>query len=365
MTEKTSISTEEVAQTVVEPLIVVPGISSEILESFRNESAVGYALFKAVIEAGDVSNNPDRMEQLKVFLYLPKKFQESLASHLILAQERDRMFHPQKSVTNAVRNNFTQAKRFRVLKGEFFEELVRTENKMYELQLVRATEEERKKRSVQLTEDDVEAREKLKQQSIEDKEKFAKKLKLTRQLLKVWQYPDLFGLPNRWNNPDSAFFEIEDDGSIVIKAVGEAKSGMLNSRAYGQLIYEGIQKQLHEVTDTLKSKDPNWFKKYDLELLGENIDMLHVANDFKIRLIIPRNKKVAGTVPTRKEAEALIKSDWRNRDFVFGSTTENPVKVTSFIDLLADSGRITIQKSQFSKKELDAMSELLYGYIDE
>lgn len=91
MTEKTSISTEEVAQTVVEPLIVVPGISSEILESFRNESAVGYALFKAVIEAGDVSNNPDRMEQLKVFLYLPKKISRitSLAPYSRTRKRRD------------------------------------------------------------------------------------------------------------------------------------------------------------------------------------------------------------------------------------------------------------------------------------
>lgn len=330
MSEK-SITTEP--QVADEPVLEVPGIPAEILESFRAESQVGYQLFKSVIETNDQSGDPDRYEQLKVFLYLPKRFQEMLATHLVKSIERDRYFQEKKGVNRAITHTFVPTNQGGVLAGEFFEELVRTENKMKELE----------------------------SESEEGKKEVFKKLRMARELMRVWQYPEQYGIGTHWRNADAAFFEIEDDGTIVIKAVGEVKATDLDLRAYKQLQRDGIEQQLGEVISFLKAQDKQWFIDRKLPHLSEAIAHLHVSSDFKIRLIVPRNRNISEDGITEQQAEQLVK---HRGGKVLGDARLGQVSVEEFTHLLTRSGRISLQKSLFSQKELGAMTNLLFGYLD-
>lgn len=330
MSEKTVLTETQVTE---DPTIEVPGIPTEILESFRKESQVGYLLFKSVIEVSDLSGEPDRYEQLKIFLYLPKKFQKMLADHLVKSLERDTYFKEKSAIRQTISDTFTSHKMGGILAGEFFEELVRTETKMKELEA----------------------------ETEEGKKEVFKKLRMARELMRVWQYPQEFGIDTHWRNPDAAFFEIEDDGTIVIKAVGEVKAGDLDARAYYQLQKTGIEQQLHEVISFLKARDTQWFTDNKLPHLQEAIPHLHVSSDFKIRLIVPRNRDITEGGITEQQAEQLIKH--RGGD-VIGDSRFLTVRIEEFTHLLARSGRITLQKSLFSQRELRAMTNLLYGYLD-
>lgn len=314
-----------------EPLIEVPGISSDILETFRAESAVGYALFKQVVECNDQQGNPDRLTQLKIILHFPKKFRERLEHHLEATKQRDAYFAKKKGVRSAISHTFVQSKERGIYVGELFEELVRSENKMRELE---------------------------KKQDLEFVQKTAK---VSRQLMYVWQYPEKFGLQTHWRNPDAAFFEVDTDGSIVIKAVGEAKSGKLDTRAYQQLLEGSIQSQLNDLLANLREKDKQWFRDRKLDELAAEIDTMHVDKNFKIRLIVPRSQHFSDPAITEEVAYKLIKVRKDNSDLVDGSGEWGEVHVADFVYQLKKSDKISLHTSAFSGKELAAMTNLLYG----
>lgn len=331
MTEQTASLEHNQPNIYREPVIEVPGISRDILETFREESAVGYALFKQVVECNDLQGNPDRLTQLKIILHFPKKFRERLEHHLEATKLRDAYFAKKKGIRGAISRSFTQSEERSIFAGELFEELVRSENKMHEL---------------------------AKKQ---DKEQLLKKMKVSRQLMYVWQYPEKFGIETHWRNPDAAFFEIEDDGTIVIKAVGEAKSGKLDTRAFQQLKEGGIKTQLNQVLRDLKSRDKKWFTDRNLDELADEIDTLHVDTDFKIRLIVPRSDDSIHGILSDSVANKLIKKRKDDSHLVEGSREWGEVTVEDFVYQLKKPDKISLHASAFSGKELAAMNTLLYG----
>ena len=304
----------------------VPGVPKNILELFSSESKMGYALFEKILAVDEYQHPANRREQLRVIASLSKEIIEGLRQHLISSEQRESYFQGKKTV-------LTEKKKKMILSGEIFEELVRTEFKLQE--------------STKNT-----------------KEQFRKKNQITKEFLDVWQYPEKYSLDTHWRNPDAAFFEMEDDGTITLQAVGEVKSGKLNARSYEQLVREGIQNQLIELVHVLKKKDTAWFLENKLPMLAKVCANLRIADNFTIRLVVPRNRAVSEEGITYTEAEALIQKDTNNPSEVSGQSFDKPsVSVSAFVEELVSSGRIDVQKSLFSQRELWALRDYFYDEI--
>ena len=267
---------------------------------------------------------------------LPKNLLKSLTVHLHHSERRQKQFLARHDRQAAEKFKFSDKEKTGVLAGEVFEELVRTEFKMNEFARV--------------------------QNDPEKKDAFITQLRLARELMRVWQYPEKFGIDVNWRNPDAAFFEINDEGKVVIKSVGEVKAGSLDARAYEQLKSTGIQNQLKEVLHVLKNKDATWFKQKKLPELEAVCQNLSIADDFKIQLFVPRNREVSASGITYEEAERLTKQNYRDRTMVAGKSTQ-PVTIHAMAYELSESKRISVQKSLFSQRELGVLTEFLFKKI--
>ena len=335
-------------------VVQVEGINPAALEDLQKKSPVGYELFIRLLEVNDSRFEADRIEQFETLCYLNKNFLGLLKKHLFTARKVERTFRlrrvqqdlrsgriaradKEQALTEAKQYTFTSNETFGILKGEIFEDLVRAEFRRKELSPVLQKPEERTE--------------------------VFKKLRLAREFMYVWQYPALCGLDKRWRNPDAAFLEIESDGRVIIKSVGEVKSGKLDARAYQQLRATGIYSQIREFIAAIQEKGPEWFDQVNppdgLPELKKVYKDLVVDEDFKIELFVPRNNDVSETGVTDDQARRLIKT---RGNYVVGES-QNPIAVDSFVYDLVNSGRIDVKKSLFSTREVEVLTSTLMNEL--
>ncbi|MCA9368997.1 MAG: hypothetical protein H6773_03830 [Pseudomonadales bacterium] len=309
-----------------------------ILHELKEAKPVLYSLLRDLVTSGhEPSYTPDRAAQIKVLAKLPAD---------LITQMKDFLVRDQEYQEKYFRGSDDEPKRTdHKVAGELFEILVR----------IQVSAEEKQSIDIPNTSERV---------SLSD---------LTNQFLEVWQYPQKFGIRAAWRNPDAAFLDIDAEGHIYLKAVGEVKAGLLDMRAFEQLRVTGIEMQVKEVLKYLRSRPANWFDQNGLDALKVAKDSLDIHPDgLKIRLFVPAHKEVSKEGITRKQAEDLIKKRRGHEDRGDDALVQvprhlqlklNPVRVRVFMNLLQDSSRISVQQAVFSGRELYTLANTIISQM--
>lgn len=171
---------------------------------------------------------------------------------------------------------------------------------------------------------------------------FGQRSPLELELLALAHNPSKFGLQDilgQYRNPDMAFIVTQIDDHAVIAGIGEAKLGLLNTRAYKQLSETGFARGVAALVEVVNSlPDPASYGLVEVAKAGP----LTIAPDFSQLLVVPANRKV----------------EWKSklvnyRDF------PDPVERKEMYALLGDPDRVTIKKAAFSTAEVGAVAARL------
>lgn len=181
------------------------------------------------------------------------------------------------------------------------------------------------------------------------KEKLESKSSLANEMLALAHDPERFDLEDflgMWKNPDLAIIKITDSG-FVIEAIGEAKLGLLDRRAFDQLKKWGFWEGLSETVRILNHIDN--LSKCGLKEIGQRKGKgeILIAPSFKQHVFIPANRN-------SEDIRSLI-------DQQKGGLSEEETE--RFIGLLENKKLISIEKSVFSTHDVVAMAEVLLKKI--
>jgi len=174
------------------------------------------------------------------------------------------------------------------------------------------------------------------------------------ELLSLLQNPDRYEKKEkmgRIKNPDLAYIELNDEGRIIIKGVGEAKLGLLNERALRQLdSFEHSTKALKNTVNGIKHAkkmkrmgfDGLAKRKVQMDESGERGPFVDIDENFKVTLIVPSDRNTT--------AETLMKH-----------TPIMEKRKEKYLDILSG---IEIKQAAFSIKEVVELTEHIYNRIE-
>ncbi len=193
------------------------------------------------------------------------------------------------------------------------------------------------------------------------------RLKIASELVRVWQNPDWYGFGKKLKNPDLAYIQITDQGTVVIEALGEVKLGDLDYRCYTQLVDSGFKDALNTLLQELNGPNSEHYKQ---NLLKKGLVHLANAGEIKvddnlvIHLVTTSNRPLAkrGGRISRFLAKNLINTrKFKSQQFrskIEGQLQagESPtVDEETFIKLLMDESKVQIRRSNFSHNEVMAL----------
>ncbi len=177
------------------------------------------------------------------------------------------------------------------------------------------------------------------------------------ELLSLLHDPERFGLKDKVGsvrNPDLAYIELNEEGRVIIKGVGEAKLGLLGERAISQLrSFDDSVKILKSTINGLKHakkmKNTGFEglarRKEQMDQAGEEGPFFDIDEQFKTTLIVPSNREV--------ERGYLY-------DNLVKRTPKNLQNKKEIQDVL---GRIDIKQSAFNVEEVAALAKRIHELI--
>jgi len=181
-------------------------------------------------------------------------------------------------------------------------------------------------------------------------------------ILEVASNPDRYRLGSYGGrNPDAAWLELDDQGKIIIKGVGEiTASHQLNKRKYLQLSDTGFISNLRTVSQILNYLTDG--ESLGLGEFGVGKKQVEVANDIKRYLFVNNdfdastlgvNKMIAKSISDEKYSQL---DEWHKKRVLSNS------EKLAFIDIL-NSPNTTIIKSAFSNEEIKSLTKLVMEKI--
>lgn len=183
-------------------------------------------------------------------------------------------------------------------------------------------------------------------------------------ILSVANNPERYGLD--WHvgrNPDVAWLDIDDQGRIIIKGIGEiTNSSQLNKRKYLQLCENGFASNLRYVSKRLNHLENG--NEIGLSEFGEGQKQLEVAPVLKKYLVVPHNFDNSPEGISNSIAQSVSDEEYRHINQVEQKKVLSATEKQSFIDIL-NSPNTVIIKSVFDNKEIQVITDYLIRKIQE
>ncbi len=178
---------------------------------------------------------------------------------------------------------------------------------------------------------------------------FGKNLAVSEELVSLLKDPGRFGLEKelmQYRTPDLAFIEVDAaTGDLIIRSAGEAKTGNLDYRALQQLGPRGFKHSI-EMMEQVVNAIPD-IGRHGLLELARTAKKIRVADDFTQILFVPSDRSLK-----KNDLKKLLRRDLR------------PKHRREFLELLADSSKLTLKRSSFSLSEIGGIAGLIMARID-
>lgn len=183
-------------------------------------------------------------------------------------------------------------------------------------------------------------------------------------ILEVANNPERFELPfDVGRNPDVAWLDLDLEGRVIIKGVGEiTTSNQFNKRKFLQLSESGFASNLRNISRHLNSLTDG--DSRGLPEFGVDKKQIEVSPKLKRYLIVRRDMDttpagLANVIGKTVSDEEYSHLDNHSKKKVFSSTERQ-----SFINLLTSPDTVII-KSEFSNNECRLIANLLIRMIQE
>lgn len=205
-----------------------------------------------------------------------------------------------------------------------------------------------------------------------ERQKIEYRLKIAEELVLLWHNTEKYGIPLRLRNPDLAYIKLTDSGDVHIEALGEAKLGLLDFRAYAQLLDSGFKQALNTLINWLNSPAGKAFKPklaeqglYHLSRAEE----LSVDQELFVHLVLPSDRKSPereGPISPQFATTLVNKYKFKEQrmshifNYIFKANGNKPIEFEDFFTLLCDETKIKYKRSQFSTEEVWAVTKMLF-----
>lgn len=270
-----------------------------------------------------LTNEPLRERQKKILEAFPDQntLIKQLTEHYLRNYKREEQYA--KKTRKEVRHSDLR----KVIRGELFEQLVATENRLFNMSAESA--------------------------QVPAPEKKPADSSLEETLTDFLRQPDKYGFDHLWpmRNPDLSFVETRNETLIVLTGTGEAKSAKsLDYRAYRQLRPDGLRKTLELSILGINQLDENAAKDKGLEGFGKGGKKLAMIRHFTQHVIMCRDV------------------DFSNPDYLIDrSGFYNEADYNDFKQMLLgkhEESKVKLVHSSFSENELDAIFKTVISQIE-
>ncbi len=206
----------------------------------------------------------------------------------------------------------------------------------------------------------------------EKREALEYRLKVAEELLLLWQNPIKYGVPLRLKNPDLAYVLISGAGNVRFEVLGEAKLGMLDYRAYAQLLDSGFKEALRTLINWLNSDAGKNHRSVlaDKGLYNlSKVETVSMSETMLVHLVVPANRRVHerqgaitpdlafSLINTKKFEQQSMDKKFR---YIFIGNGYKFATYQDFIALLCDETQIQYKRSHFSTEEVWALTDVLF-----
>lgn len=183
-------------------------------------------------------------------------------------------------------------------------------------------------------------------------------------ILEVASNPDRYRLGTYGGrNPDAAWLELDDQGKIIIKGIGEiTTSHRLNKRKYLQLRDAGFINNLRTVSQKLNSLTDG--ETLGLGEFGIGKKQVEVARDIKRYLFVNNDFDTTPTGIERMVATSVPDKNYHQLDKFKRKEILSNTERLAFIDILKSPNTVII-KSAFSNDETHNLTTLVTKKIIE
>lgn len=183
-------------------------------------------------------------------------------------------------------------------------------------------------------------------------------------ILGVASNPDRYRLGTfAHRNPDAAWLELDDEGRIIIKGIGEiTASHRLNKRKYLQLCDSGFTSNLRTVVEQLNNLNDG--ESHGLPEFGIGKKQVEVAKNINKYLFVNNDFDTTPVGIERMIVKSIPDNEYRQLDEWQKKKVLSDTERLAFIDILNSPNTIII-KSAFGNDEIHTLTKLVINIIIE
>ena len=183
-------------------------------------------------------------------------------------------------------------------------------------------------------------------------------------ILEVANNPERYNLTfNVERNPDVAWLDLDSDGRVIIKGIGEiTTSHQLSKRKYLQLSESGFASSLRNTARHLNSLTDG--DSRGLPEFGVGKKQVEVASKIKRYLVVNHDMDTTSEGLANVIGQTVSDEEFSHLDFSEKKKKFSETEKQSFLDLLTSPDTVII-KSAFSNDECKLIANLLINKIQE